>query len=49
MTAMRYHASQPDNWITPRPHSDANRRYLVHGPIRPMREPSFLERLFGRR
>lgn len=32
----------------PRRPQDASLRYLIHGPIRPMVEPGFLARLFGR-
>jgi hypothetical protein len=47
MTAVRIHTSTPDRWTNPRPHTDAAIRRAKHGPIRPMHEPSWLERLFG--
>ncbi|KPH58897.1 hypothetical protein ADT71_24950 [Novosphingobium sp. ST904] len=33
---------------TPRPPLDPGLRRRFHGPIQPMEEPTFLERLFGR-
>ncbi|QIQ87055.1 hypothetical protein [Erythrobacter sp.] len=47
MTAVRIHTSAPDRWTSPRPHTDAALRRAKHGPIRPMHEPSWLEKLFG--
>ena len=32
----------------PRAHRDATQRFMKHGPIQPMEQPGFLERLFGR-
>lgn len=49
MTAYRFRSSRPHEWILPRPHIDAHQRYRTYGPIQPMDEPSFLERLLGRR
>ena len=49
MSCSVYRSSRPHNWIVPRPHVDAHQRYHTYGPIRPMEEPGFLERLFGRR
>jgi hypothetical protein len=49
MTAYRFRCSRPHEWILPRPHIDAHQRYRTYGPILPMDEPSFLERLLGRR
>ena len=46
MSSLTYRSSRPDGWVAPRPHSDPSLRYMTHGPIRPMEEPSFLERLF---
>jgi hypothetical protein len=48
MSSMHYRSSRPDQWTMPRPYQDANLRYIKHGPIRPMEEPGFLARLFGR-
>ena len=42
-----YRSSAPDRWTQPRPFSDASVRFMKHGAIRPMSEPSFLQRLFG--
>jgi len=49
MTAYRFRSSRPHEWILPRPHTDPHQRYRTYGPIQPMDEPSFLERLLGRR
>ncbi len=43
-----YRSSAPDSWTMPRPYRDASLRHQKHGPIRPMEEPSFFDRLFGR-
>lgn len=43
----RYNSSRPDTWVMPRPHRDASLRYMMHGPVRPMQEPTWLARLFG--
>ena len=40
------HHSLPDRWAKPRPSLDPSMRRKVHGPIRPMDEPTFFERLF---
>jgi hypothetical protein len=48
MSAYRYHSSRPTNWVLPRQDMDGNRRRMVYGPIQPMEEPSWLERLLTR-
>jgi len=48
MPSLTYRSSRPDGWIRPRPHLDASLRFMKHGPIRPMEEPGFFARLFGR-
>jgi hypothetical protein len=48
MASLSYRSSRPDGWIMPRPHRDPSLRYMIHGPIRPMEEPGFFARLFGR-
>jgi hypothetical protein len=48
MTVHLRHRDRPCAWVEPRPHSDASLRFRKHGPIRPMREPGLLERIFGR-
>jgi hypothetical protein len=48
MSSLSFRSSRPDGWIHPRPHQDASLRYMKHGPIQPMEEPSLLARLFGR-
>jgi hypothetical protein len=47
--SLRYHTSgNPRSWQTrPSDHLAGNRRW-VHGPIRPMEQPSLWARLFGR-
>jgi hypothetical protein len=47
MTAVRIHTSAPDSWTNPRPYTDATIRRVKHGPVRPMREPTWLKRVFG--
>ena len=57
MSSLSYKSSQPDRWVSPRPHRDASLRYMMHGPIQPMEQPGFslresfasLTRLFRRR
>lgn len=49
MSSLSYRSSRPDGWTQPRPHRDASLRYMTHGPIQPMEEPSLLARLFGQR
>ena len=46
MTAARIHTSPPDRWTSPRPHSDPSLRRAKHGPVRPMHEPGWIERMF---
>ena len=48
MSTPPIHSSAPDRWTSPRPHTDATLRQIKHGRVRPMEEPTFLERLFGR-
>lgn len=36
MSAWTYRSSNPDQWTMPRPTTDANTRYMKHGPIQPM-------------
>lgn len=49
MSGLSFRSSRPDSWVQPRPFRDASMRQQMYGAIRPMEEPSFLERLFGRR
>ena len=49
MTSSPIHTSGSDNWLDPKPHTDASLRQIKHGKIRPMEEPGFLERLFSER
>ena len=49
MASLSFRSSQPDGWTMPRPHRDPSTRYMIHGPIQPMHQPSWLERLFGQR
>lgn len=48
MTAFSFHNSRPSNWVLPRPTQDPDRRRLMYGPIQPMEEPTWLQRLFGK-
>ena len=43
-----YRSSKPDPWISPRQPLDPAIRALAFVPIRPMHEPTWLERLLGR-
>lgn len=47
MSSLTFRSSRPDSWTSPRPYSDASLRRLIHGPIRPMEEPSLWKRLLG--
>lgn len=47
--ARTFRSSRPDGWTVPRSHRDASYRHMWHGPILPMEEPSFIDRLLGRR
>ena len=50
MSSLIIRSSRPHSSILPRPHTDANQRFNTYGPVQPMEQPSFLERLlFGRR
>lgn len=40
------YSSLSDRWAKPRQSLDPSMRRKVHGPIRPMTEPSLIERLF---
>lgn len=48
MASSSYRNSRPDGWIMPRPHIDAHQRFQTYGPIQPMDEPGFFERLARR-
>lgn len=43
-----FNSSKPDKWTSPRPVQDPSMRLRTHGRVRPMHEPSWLQRLFGR-
>ena len=46
MSNTTIHSGLSDRWAKPRQSLDPSMRRKVHGPIRPMEEPSLLERLF---
>ncbi len=48
MSHYTFHSSRPDPWVSPRQPLDPAIRALAHGPVRPMHEPSWLDRLLGR-
>lgn len=48
MTPYPIRTSRADHWTNPRPYSDPALRALAYGPVRPMVEPSWWERLLGR-
>ncbi|MEM7666079.1 MAG: hypothetical protein AAF250_09520 [Pseudomonadota bacterium] len=47
MTSAPIRTTGRDRWSNPRPYTDASLRQMKHGPIRPMEEPSFIERWLG--
>jgi len=47
--SLSFRSSRADKWISPRPHSDETLRYMSRGPIQPMEQPGFLEKIFGLR
>lgn len=47
MSQYSFRSSKPDQWVSPRPTRDPPIRALAYGPIRPMHEPSWFERLLG--
>jgi len=47
MTTATIVTSKPDEWTLPRPHRDASLRRRKHGPIRPMKKPGLISRLFN--
>jgi hypothetical protein len=49
MSSLTYRSSRPDSWVMPRPHRDASLRTMAYGEIQPMKQPSWLARLFGAR
>ncbi|WP_156423789.1 hypothetical protein [Erythrobacter sp. YT30] len=49
MTQATIRSSRPDKWISPRPPMDPAIRALAYGKVRPMYEPSWIERLLGKR
>ncbi len=48
MTHYPIRRSRDDHWTTPRPYTDPCMRALAYGPVRPMHEPSWLERVLDR-
>ena len=48
MTHNIYRSSKPDAWTSPRQQLDPAIRAMAYGRVRPMHEPSWLERLLGR-
>ena len=48
MSSLHFRSSRPDAWTMPRPYQDANTRLMKHGPIQPMEQPGFWQRLFAR-
>lgn len=49
MSSLSFRSSRPDRWVAPRAYTDANQRFMTHGPIQPMERPGFFARLFGNR
>ena len=49
MSNLNYRSSRPNGWLQPRPHRDPSQRFMTHGPILPMEQRSFWQRLLSRR
>ena len=49
MSNLNYRSSRPNAWLQPRPHRDPSQRFMTHGPILPMEQPGFWQRLLSRR
>lgn len=49
MSSLTIRSSRPHSSILPRPHTDAHQRLRTYGPIQPMDQPGFFDRLLGRR
>ena len=49
MSNLSYRTSQSASWSKTRPSRDPSQRYMMHGPILPMAQPGFWQRLFGAR
>ncbi len=49
MSHYTFRSSRPDQWVSPRPGLDPAVRAMAYGPVRSMYEPTWLERVFGRR
>jgi hypothetical protein len=47
MASRTFRSSRPDGWILPKPYSDASLRFMKHGPVQPMAQPTLWERLTG--
>ena len=47
MSSYSFRSSKPDRWSSPRAYSDPSLRALAYGPVRPMQEPSWFEKLIG--
>ena len=47
MSHYSFRSSKPNHWVSPRRYSDPCLRALAYGPVRPMREPGWWERLLG--
>jgi len=48
MTVFTFRNSRPNSWVLPRPTQDPHMRKLYYGPIQPMEEPKWIDRIFGR-
>ena len=49
MSNLSFRSSRPDTWIMPRPHRDPGMRLMTYGPLVPMDQPTFWQRLRGSR
>jgi hypothetical protein len=49
MSNLTFRSSRPDTWILPRPHRDPSQRLMTYGPLIPMEQPGFWQRLRGAR
>ena len=37
--------SKPDHWTAPRPYCDASIRFHKHGPVQPMHNPNWVDKM----
>ena len=45
MTPASIFKSKPDHWTAPRPYCDASIRFHKHGPVQPMHNPNWVDKM----